>query len=258
MTETILITRQRVNDEDLRWQKIDQGRDEDGIKHIDLQIIDAAGNVYHGIIQDNGSVEGDGGIITYDSVKTYEGYKGAEPSGMFKRYGIYNKTQHHLYHHPETRDMFVRVVHPSVGEERVYSIDAAEIALWMLEIDTRAEPIIYKTEDALDSTAVSLPLELAYAIGWLPGNAIDWIRCILAEAVGDIALAGPPVETPKEGPPAYTAEQVREALAALRAGEKVPTYRESEFEKEVKDPESEFEKEVKETLRRLSEKETAQ
>jgi hypothetical protein len=55
------------------------------------------------------------------------------------------------------------------------------------------------------------------------------------------------VETPKEGPPAYTAEQVREALAAFRAGEKVPTYRESEFETEVK-----------ETLHRLSEKETAQ
>ncbi len=222
-------------------------RDEDGIKHIDFQIIDAAGNVYHGIIEDNGSVERAGWFITYDSVKTYEGYKGVEPSGVFKRYGIYNKAQHHLYHHPETRDMFVHVVNPSVVEERVYSIDAFDIACWMFEIDTRAEPIIYETEDAPSSTAVSLPLELAYAIGRLPGDAIDWIRCILAEAVGDIALAGPPVETPKEGPPAYTAEQVREALAALRAGEKVPTYRESELEKELK-----------ETFQRLCEKETAQ
>jgi hypothetical protein len=98
---------------------------------------------------------------------------------------------------------------------------ACDVVAWLSDIDNREEPITYDTDPR--SIAIGLPIEIVNAIeGQLTGNSIDWITCILAEALGDIALAGPPVGKPEDGDPAFSAEQVREALDRMKAGETCP------------------------------------
>jgi hypothetical protein len=225
-----LVHMQRVIDEKLKWQDVlieleepykDEWNGATYTRGIEQQIIDLNGVIYHGIILDDGSVETVGGYLTYGSVKTYEGFKDAEYSVMYKRYGIYGKARHHLYYNEKTCQVFALVRHPSVGEERVYSMDAIDVACWLSDIDNREEPITYDTE--LHSLAIGLPERIINIIArHLPGSPIDWIRCILAETLGDITLAGPPVGKPKEGDTAFTAEQVREGLDRIKSGETSP------------------------------------
>jgi hypothetical protein len=107
--------------------------------------------------------------------------------------------------------------HPSVCEEHFYSIDALDLVGWLSDIDNREEPITY--EDEPRSIAIVLPIAIINTLERrLPGDSIDWIKCILAEALGDIALAGPPVWNSARDP-AFSADEVREALAKIKSGE---------------------------------------
>jgi hypothetical protein len=109
---------------------------------------------------------------------------------------------------------------------------ACDVAAWLSDIDNRDEPITYGSDPAAGdwnakceprSIAIGLPMGLVGEIERrLPGHPIDWIRCILAEALGDITLAGPAVGKPKEVNAALTAEQVREALDRIKTGEATP------------------------------------
>jgi len=181
---------------------------------LQSQIIDAEGNIYHGIIEDNGAVTAAGGCTRYGSVTTFEGIAKAEPAGMSKRFGIHNKTRHTMFYNPETRQIFVHAVHPSVFEDYYYSMDALDVAEWLFDVDNREEPIRY--DDEPKAFAVGIPLGVMNAIErHLDGNSIDWVRCILAEALGDMQLAGGAVGV-RDGPPAFTVEQVRAALKGIQ------------------------------------------
>jgi hypothetical protein len=210
-----LISRQRVIDEKLDWRDVTTVKD--GTRHVDVHIIDAKGAIYHGVLEDDGTVStgGDEYAMTFDSVQTYEGFSGAESTGISKRYGR-GRTRHDLYHNSETGQVFDLVVHPNVsGDERLNVMDACDVLQWLVDIDNRDEPVRYDIEPR--ALAISLPIKIINAIERrLPsGHAIDWVRCILAEALGDIALAGPAVNSGGAGAPAFTPAQVREALAVL-------------------------------------------
>jgi hypothetical protein len=225
-----LISIQRVIDEKLEWKAVRVELEEpykeewDDIIHthrIEYQIVDAEGTIYHGIIEEDGRVMTGGGYCRYDSIKIYEAFWVAEDAGMSKRHGPRGRTRHHLHCNWETGEVFGRASSPSSGDEQIYSMNACDVAAWLSDIDNREEPITYDTDPR--SIAIGLPIEIVNAIeGQLTGNSIDWIRCILAEALGDIALAGPPVGKPEDGDPAFSAEQVREALDRIKAGEMCP------------------------------------
>jgi hypothetical protein len=184
-----------------------------------MQIIDSDGVVYHGILEDDGCITASGGYCHFDSTKTYEGFGVAKEAGISKRYG-HSKTRNYLHYHQKTGEVFGRASHPNGSDEHIYSMNTCDVAVWLSDIDNREEPITYETDPR--SIAIGLPIEIVNTIErHLPGNAIDWIRCILAEAVGNITLAGPPVGK-STGDPAFTAEQVKEALGKTKAGEMSP------------------------------------
>jgi hypothetical protein len=115
-----LITVQRVKDEKLEWKdvrvELDSPHVIDGQIYTyarQSQIIDAEGNTYYGVIQEDGTVEASGGYTRYDSVATFEGFGKAEPAGVSKRYGIHGKTRHTMFYNPETRQVFVHAVRAS-------------------------------------------------------------------------------------------------------------------------------------------------
>jgi len=217
----MLITAQRVKDEKLEWQDIrvelepPRVADDEILTYVlQSQIIDSEGNIYHGIIDDDGTVIAAGGNTRYDSVWTFHGFPGSEPSGLSKRFGIYNKTRHTMFYNPETRQVFAHAVHPSVSNDHYYSMDALDVAQWLSDVDNREEPVRYDNEP--QSFAVGIPDGIVSAIEQhLDGNPINWVRCILAEALGDLQLAGSAVGV-KDGAPAFTAEQVRGALKSIQ------------------------------------------
>jgi hypothetical protein len=196
---------------------------------IAYQIIDSSGTIYDGILEDDGRVTAFGGYGHYDSVKTYEGFEAAKDAEISKRYGPRGRTRHHLYYNAETGEVFGRASSGWCADEEIYSMTACDVAAWLSDIDNRDEPITYGCEPAAgnespkcepQAIAIGLPVGLVEEIERrLPGHPIDWIRCILAEALGDITLAGPAVGKPKEGNPPLTAEQVREALDRIKTGE---------------------------------------
>jgi hypothetical protein len=105
-------------------------------------------------------------------------------------------------------------VHPSVSQDYYYSMDALDVAQWLFDLDNREEPVRYEEEP--QSLAIGIPMGIISAIERrLDGHPIDWVRCILAEALGDIQLAGSAVGV-KDGAPAFTAEQVRAALKGIQ------------------------------------------
>jgi hypothetical protein len=241
-----LISVQRVINEELEWQDVQIELEEplvdewSGVTHshaLDMRIIDAQGVVYHGIIEDDGRVTAFGGYCHFDSVKTYESFGAAEEAGIYKRYGR-GKTRHYLYFNRETGEIFGRASHPNVSDERFYSMDACDVAAWLSDIDNREEPIIYDTDPR--SIAIGLPIEIVDAIeGQLPGNAIDWIRCILAEAVGDITRAGAPVGSGGESAdPRFTTEQVEEAITKMKSRAVVDKMKPRETKPERNEPRS--------------------
>ena len=215
------ITAQRVKDEGLEWQDIRVELDPPHIidsetftHALQSQIIDAEGNVYHGIIEDNGTVTAAGGYTRYDSVATFGGVAKAEPAGMSKRFGIYNKTRHTMFYNSQTRQVFVHAVHPSVSDDYYYSMDPLDVVGWLFDVDNREEPVRY--DDEPQAFAVGIPSGVMNAIEQhLDGNPIDWVRCILAEALGDMQLAGGAVGV-RDGAPAFTPEQVRAALNGIQ------------------------------------------
>src|SRR5947207_14183601 len=96
-----LITAQRMRDEKLEWQEIRVERNPSRIingesitEEFEFQVIDVQGNVYHGILHDDGKIEAFGGFVRYDSVATFEGFQNAAPAGLSKRHGIYSRTRH--------------------------------------------------------------------------------------------------------------------------------------------------------------------
>jgi hypothetical protein len=222
--KTSLIDRHRVTEENLEWKDVqipcarpykDERRGTVYTPIVEGQLIDATGTVYHAILEEDGRVTTPGGEAVFDSVETYEGFGAAEPAGISKRFGR-RRTSHELYIDNKTRRVFVRASHPSVCEEDFYSIDAFDLVGWLSDIDNREEPIIY--EDEPRSVAIGLPIGIINTIErMLPGSSIDWIRCILAEALGNIALAGPPVWN-STGGPAFSADEIREALAKIKSG----------------------------------------
>jgi hypothetical protein len=225
-----LIPIQKMTDKKLQWQGVRTKSEEpfkdeqSGIIYthgMASRIVDTDGTIYDGIIEEDGSVTTDGGYGHFDSVKTCEAFGAAEDFGMSKRYGPRGRTRHHLYYNRETGEVFGRASLPS-GDERIYAMNACDVAAWLSDIDNRWEPITYDSDPR--AIVIGVPIEIFNTIERrLPGIAIDWIRCILAEALGDIALAGPPVGKPKEGDPAFTAEQVREALDRIKTEEATPT-----------------------------------
>ncbi len=223
-----IISAKRVIDENLHWKDVqieleEPYKDQEiGLLHthsLDMQIIDSDGVVYHGILEDEGCITASGGYCHFDSAKTYEGFGAAEQAGISKRYGR-SKTRHYLHYNQKTGEAFGRASHPNVSDEHIYSMNACDVAAWLSDIDNREEPITYETDPR--SIAIGFPIEIVNTIErHLPGDAIDWIRCILAEAVGNSTLAGPPVGK-STGDPAFTAEQVKEALGKIKAGEMSP------------------------------------
>jgi len=234
-----LISSRRVIEENLEWQDVKVKLDEpcrdpwNGaiVTHaIAYQIIDPSGTIYDGIIEEDGRVTAFGGYGHYDSVKTHDAFEAAEDAGISKRYGPRGRTRHRLYYNAETGEVFGRA--SSGADEEIYSMSACDVAAWLSDIDDRDEPVTYDYEPAAGdgsakcetrSIAIGLPVGIVGEIERrLPGHPIDWIRCILAEALGDITLAGPPVGKPEERDPALTAEQVREALDRIKTGEATP------------------------------------
>jgi len=223
---TQLITAQRVKDEGLVWQdvrvELDPPHvvdDETLTSALQSRIIDAAGNVYHGVIEENGRVTAAGGYDHYDSVATFEGLAKCEPSGVSKRFGILNPTRHTMFYNPDTGDVLVHARHRSASEQFYYSMDAADVAQWLFDIDNREEPVRYDHEP--QSFAVSIPAAIITAIErQFEGNPIDWVRCILAAALGDIELAGGAVGV-RDGAPAFTVQQVRAALNHIGGGKEL-------------------------------------
>lgn len=252
-----LITDQRVKDENLKSQyvpvELDPPQVIDGETFTyaeQAQVIDAEGNVYLGIVEDTGAVTTNGGYTHYDSVATLEGLVNAEPAGMSKRFGKHGRTRHTMYYNPETRQVFVHAVNPSASDDYNYSMDALDVAEWLFDVDNREEPIRY--DDEPKAFAVGIPLGIVAAIeDHLPGNSIDWMRCILAEALGDIQLAGAAVGV-GEGAPAFTAEQVREALQHIREPKPVPPASSDRHPDE--DPPVRTEEEVRAVIERIKAK----
>jgi hypothetical protein len=205
-----------VIDEKLEWREVKTIKD--GTAVIVMQIIDAQGASYVGVIEADGRVStgGDEYGQIFASVQMYKGFSSAEDTGISKRYGN-QRTRHHLFCNGKTRQIFALASHPDVsgGDEHLYQMDACDVVAWLSDLDNRDEPVRYEIEPS--ALAISLPIEIINVIeGRLPsGDAIDWVRCILAEALGDIALAGPAVGSGGAGAPAFTAAQVREALAVL-------------------------------------------
>jgi hypothetical protein len=216
-----LIAAQRVKDENFEWRHVSVEYNPpyviNGVTYthaLQSQIIDAEGNVYRGIIEDNGTVTADDGYSRYDCVATFEEFGKSEPAGMSKRFGIYNKTRHTMYYNRETRQVFVSAVHPNASGDYYYSMDALGVAEWLFDVDNREELVRYDEEP--QAFAVGIPLGIMSAIEQhLDGHPIDWVRCILAEALGDLPLAGSAVGV-RDGAPAFTAEQVRAALKGIQ------------------------------------------
>ncbi len=115
---------------------------------------------------------------------------------------------------PDTRQVFVYAVNPSASDEYYYSMDALDVAQWLFDIDNREEPVRWDEEPR--SLAVGIPIGIINEVErHLDGDSIDWVRCILAEALGNMQLAGGAVGV-RDGVPAFTAEEVREALKVIQ------------------------------------------
>jgi hypothetical protein len=119
-----------------------------------------------------------------------------------------------MFYNRETRQVFVHAVHPSVSDDYYYSMDAVDVAEWLFDVESREEPVRY--DDEPQAFAVGIPSGVVNAIErHLDGNPIDWVRCILAEALGDMQLAGGAMGV-RDGAPAFTVEQVRAARKGLQ------------------------------------------
>jgi hypothetical protein len=155
-----LIPHQRVNDEGLHWADRETVGD-DGEKYIESIITDAAGAVYHGILDEDGGVSTAGGYGGCDSVETYHADLGRP---LWKTY-ISKYEDETLYHNEETGAWYC-IRDQRNGESYCYRVTEADLLRWLPTLPNNELVKLYNSKGEEENFFVKLPAALVWKLSW--------------------------------------------------------------------------------------------